>query len=355
MAEQNSTGEMLTHDAGVSALLTSGVPIYDPATKKLIRVSPTDDFVVSEHVRLIGPPFAGSLSATGTTADNFWSVTRGSASTAVLAGGIVTLTGGTTNADWCQLTTIRKARYIVSAANNFRAVLQFAAIAAANTSTYIGNISVTNGAPQNGYCFKVDGAGLVSVQSYAGGAAVLNKASGFNGVLGATYSVPDFYFHSYEIIYVYRGVYYLVDGNLLHYEPATTVMLSPITQSNNASVSVVNGTSPASRVVVVGDMSVSRFGKETTRPQTTYIATASAGTLLKTGAGTLHSVIMGQAVNNASITIYDGTSTGGTILSVLTQGSTSVVPAPVPFGIDFYTGLFVVTTGSNGQTTFVYD
>jgi hypothetical protein len=209
---------------------------------------------------------------------------------------------------------------------------------------------MTSGAPQDGFCFSIDGAGVVSVQSYKSGSAVLNKASGFNGALGATYSVPDTNMHAWEIIYYGAKVWFLVDGVLLHAEAPTTQTFTG-TMTLPIGASVVNGTSPTSRVVEIWFATTVRFGKELTRPQSTYIA-ANATTLCKTGAGTLHSIIVGNGVNG-SITVYDALSATGTPVLVLTTiNSTS--PLIIDPGLDFYTGLTIVTSAAT-QVTVVYD
>lgn len=68
---------------------------------------------------------------------------------------------------------------------------------------------------------------------------------------------------------------------------------------------------------------------------------ASASTLVKTGSGQLHSLIVGTATGN--ITIYDGTSSGGTVIL-----ATCALPAAGVYNINvgFVTGLFIVLSGA---------
>lgn len=69
--------------------------------------------------------------------------------------------------------------------------------------------------------------------------------------------------------------------------------------------------------------------------------TASGNTLVKTGTGQFHSLIVGTATGN--ITIYDGTSSGGTVIL-----GTSALPAAgvYNFNVSFVTGLFIVLSGA---------
>lgn len=73
--------------------------------------------------------------------------------------------------------------------------------------------------------------------------------------------------------------------------------------------------------------------------------TASGNTLVKTGPGQLHSLIVGTATGN--ITIYDGTTSGGTVIL-----ATSALPAAGIYNINiaFLTGLFVVLSGAGVAT-----
>lgn len=73
--------------------------------------------------------------------------------------------------------------------------------------------------------------------------------------------------------------------------------------------------------------------------------TASGNTLCKTGAGQLHSLIVGTATGN--ITIYDGTTSGGTVIL-----AASALPAAgvYNFNIGFVTGLFIVLSGAGVAT-----
>ena len=321
---------------------------YDAQIAAYQRFSPVGGAIVEQTTRLIGAQFEGSL-ANG-TADNFWATARAGSSTSVVGSKIATLTSGTTNTDWCSVATPAKARFLFANPNFFRALVKFSAIAAANTTTHIGPVALTSGAPQNGYTFEIDGAGVISVASWSGASKVLNVASGFNGTLGATYSVPDTNMHQYEIIYFAARVWYFIDRQLLHTAAPTTAIFSG-EMTVPIGISVVVGASAASRVVECWNASVLRFGKELTRPKSTYIA-ADATTLCKTGAGTLHSLIVGDG-SNGTVLVYDGLTAGGTLIMSLGVLNTTP-PNSMAIGLDFFTGLTVVTSAGN-KVTVIYD
>lgn len=69
--------------------------------------------------------------------------------------------------------------------------------------------------------------------------------------------------------------------------------------------------------------------------------TASGNTLVKTGAGQLHTLVVATATGN--ITIYDGTDANGNVIL-----ATGAVPAAgyYTWDVSFKTGLFIVLSGA---------
>ena len=77
----------------------------------------------------------------------------------------------------------------------------------------------------------------------------------------------------------------------------------------------------------------------------TYISTATT-TTCKTGAGVLHTIVVGETAAGA-ITIWDNTAASGTTLGVL---KASLVEGTYTFDIAFATGLTIVTAGASKIT-----
>lgn len=75
---------------------------------------------------------------------------------------------------------------------------------------------------------------------------------------------------------------------------------------------------------------------------TAYISTATT-TTVKSGAGVLHSITIGETAAGA-ITIYNNTAGSGTVLLVL---KASIAEQTFIFDIDFGTGLTIVTAGAS--------
>lgn len=93
--------------------------------------------------------------------------------------------------------------------------------------------------------------------------------------------------------------------------------------------------------------------------------TGNATTTVKSGSGTLHGILINNNATNGVIKIYDNTAASGTVISTIQCGSpsggvlsTSGIPPSIflgPLGLEFSTGLTVVTTGSgNNNVTVIY-
>lgn len=76
-----------------------------------------------------------------------------------------------------------------------------------------------------------------------------------------------------------------------------------------------------------------------------YIATNTT-TLVKTGRGKLHTIVIGET-SAGSITIYDALTATGTPIGVL---KASIVEGTYTFDVQFSTGLCIVTAGASKLT-----
>lgn len=81
-------------------------------------------------------------------------------------------------------------------------------------------------------------------------------------------------------------------------------------------------------------------------------AHCTTGTLVKTGPGVLHSVMVSAQAANGSVTIYDETSASGDVILVMTtvQNRSESCVLDVAFGV----GLYVVPGGVNANATVSY-
>lgn len=94
------------------------------------------------------------------------------------------------------------------------------------------------------------------------------------------------------------------------------------------------------------------FAQSPTSPSLYKNIATAATTLVKTGAGTLHILIVNTLIASATITIYDSLTGSGTKIATLTLPSTITGDAPfsLAYELPFATGLTIVTSGATDLT-----
>jgi len=86
---------------------------------------------------------------------------------------------------------------------------------------------------------------------------------------------------------------------------------------------------------------------------TNFAGGTTTGTQVKTGEGVLYKVVINSPTAAGTITMYDGTSTSGSPMGVITVPS-SPVPVSLEYNMYFKTGLFVVVASQTEDVTFIY-
>jgi hypothetical protein len=93
--------------------------------------------------------------------------------------------------------------------------------------------------------------------------------------------------------------------------------------------------------------------------------TGNTTVTVKSGSGTLHGILINNNATGGTVKIYDNTAGSGTVIATVLVGSptggllsANGQPTPIflgPLGLEFQTGLTIVTTGSaNNNVTAVY-
>lgn len=116
-----------------------------------------------------------------------------------------------------------------------------------------------------------------------------------------------------------------------------------------------NSTQPTLTTGNRGDVQISKFGDMTTADSTSFAnITAATTTVVKSGAGLLYAICLNNAINAATITIYDNTAGSGTTIGAYTQavggGAYNPVGCQRYDGMNFNTGLTVVTSAASNVT-----
>jgi hypothetical protein len=81
--------------------------------------------------------------------------------------------------------------------------------------------------------------------------------------------------------------------------------------------------------------------------------TGQATTVVKTGAGILHTITLNGPTATTTIAIYDNTAGSGTLIGTITVPA-SPMPVSLRYDAHFLTGLTVVTGTANSNITVTY-
>lgn len=286
-------------------------------------------------VKLAGTAFSGSTKDT-----NFWTETV-TGSGAVAQSGEISLTTGATADSTAKYASVRKARKVTGAGNQFRMVGRLTTAPEANNLRRCGSYDTNNG-----FFFQVNGETLGVGSRKATSDTIVNSGS-FNGDMGASV-VMGTSFGRFFIEYDHLSVKFFINDVLLHTITASTASLTdsldlPITMENNNT----NGNTTDNGFEILF-ASIIRLGELNTET-TSYYASTAATTVLKYGAGKLMRITVCD--NTGTLIAYDNTAGSGRILCSI-DGSKTV--GTLEFQAPFGTALTIVTTGSP-KMTVVYE
>lgn len=316
------------------------------------QVSQVHDLRVAEPLRLVGIPFEGSTIDT-----NFWAVTTtGTAAAATQSAGVMSLASGTANSGFAQVQSVRKARFVFANPHISRQIVRVSATTATlNVRRWGAYTTTTAPTPTDGFYFELSAAGALSVNAANGGNITSVASGSFNGEGGTTYAVNT-NAHAYEIHYYVMGAEFWIDNVKIHTMTPTTGNLvgSYHLQATAASVNDASGTT--SGTMELWANTIVRLGREVSNPHSMAFALGTTtGLVLKRSPGIVHGITIGQAVNNAVVTLYDSTAGSGTVLAswVFTAFSNpiSVTDLDLPFNI----GLTLVVSTQNAGVTVIYE
>lgn len=297
-----------------------------------VENTPIGEMRVIEPHRLVGTTYNNGVLDT-----NFW--TTGATGTGAYVSqqnGFVTLSAGTSSAGTATIQSVRKARYIASYANRYRA--QLTLDVANNHTNRWGAFDLADGC-----FFETSGTTWYAVtRSNSADTKVASTAWSANQTLPTAINV-----NTYEIYYTNKSVYFIINDVLMHKATSTT---TPWSTNKDVPVRAesfnYSGTTNYNLNALV--QTISRLGKAETDPTYRYISTNTT-TVLKYGAGQLHLCIVTD--NVGTITIYDNTAASGNIIATI---DASKIIGTITFDAPFFNGLTVVT-GTNAKCTIIYE
>ena len=312
-----------------------------------VAVSPMHALKDVQSVRLVGVSFAGD-----TTDSNFWTGTGTGTGAFTQTAGQATLATGATASSTVSLQSTRTARYVPANTNYMRSQVQAPAQSGVCIKRW-GAFSSTDG-----YYYQYDGTNIACMARKNSTDSTVANGS-FNGNYGTGYLL-DTNVHTYEVYWTNKKAYYMLDDEILHTlnSPTTTAVATP---SLPARAECNNGTgNTANNSLVLRSLTINRLGSLGTQPTSYYSAATTTGVVLKRGPGTLQGIVLGNvAATGGVITLYDGTSTAGTVMASFTStfpGGGNFNPVSIDFkNIPFYTGLFYVNSTQAFTSTTIYE
>lgn len=164
------------------------------------------------------------------------------------------------------------------------------------------------------------------------------------------------------LVNITDGINTFIGDDAIRYLQKVADRYKPMNDGNGTSMTVGQKTMAASMPVVLASDSSTIT---TTFRNSFSRVTGNTTSTVKSGAGVLHGIIIGNNGTGGTITIYDNTAGSGTVIMQLDVGtpsggllSSSGQPTPIflgPLGTVFATGLTVVTSGSSSNDiTVVY-
>lgn len=320
--------------------------LFDAVTGRSTYIDPFRNLRVAQMKRVVGTgagPITDSFLYTTTVAGTgAYSVTTGTG----------TLTTGATANSSVDIKSVQKARYMSGRANILRVTTGFLDTGVANNVREFGLFVDAS----NQFNFRLSGTVFSVVVKKAGVEIVVNSGS-FNGA-SSTYAV-DANIHSFEIVYTFTSILFVIDNVLVHRVSSTTAtLLSSIVGQLYISNANSGGSTSVVNMNIVA-WSIQQVGDSINNPMFYNINAIAETRTLKTGGGTLQSISVGRAATSGLLTIYDSTSGTGSIIAIFDIGSVSTIGTHM-FGIEgvnFYTGLTYVTSGvmTNGSVTVFWE
>lgn len=312
---------------------------------------------VAEPYRLVGTPFGTANDAI------FWTPTNNGTSSLAAVGAVAggtnamaTLKSGTSNNGYGNITSVRSGRYIIGNSHLVRALVRIVGLTKTGCTRRWGAYSITGTPPTpvNGFFYSVSDTDVLSVNAYnSGSASVASVSSGsFNGV--KSQFVIDENVHKYEILYSAQHTDFIIDDTLYHSFLPTTVHLAADYSLPFVATAVNSAGGTTSGTLELWRGAIHRLGRPEASPAWRNIHGANAGTQLKLGPGRLHSLTINTAGNSSAISLYDATSATNPIALVTGLQSTSP-PVELHYNIDFYTGLYIVTTIAATDITISFE
>ena len=317
------------------------------------EITPNNEQRVSMPTRVIGATFPGA-----TLDANFWTAAVAGTTVGVVAqaNGVLSLTasaGTATIGSSASIQSVRIARYVAGAANQFQMIAKIPAATLGTNTRRWGAFSSTDG-----FFFQYDGALGLSVVCRTGSSDANIVSSGaFNGKMGTVFLLTMNTSYTFKIIWTTRKAWFIINDEVIHTftgdaTPLSSMFSLPVrAECNNANANTNEN------VFNCRSGSIRRYSLPNTRPiWKNQNGANTAATILKRSAGTLQRLVVNTWVNAGTVVLYDAiTATNPIATLAFTSGNNAaLIPFVIEYNLDFYTGLCWTVTGAM-DVTVVYE
>lgn len=294
------------------------------------------DMLVAARTSLVADAFLGPLDTA-----NWTTTVAGSGASSISSQKLLLATGATANST-VKFVSNQLGRFIAGNIQGVKLGIELPDVGTTNNKRRWGAYD-----DNNGYFFELDGTTLYAVGRKNGTdtRTAAGSWSSINTFVLTTNSV-----HSYEISYYADVAYFIIDDEVHHIMSNQGYKGSfPVRYENN------NSGGSTTNVQLFGRGAIlQRYGPDQTSPQGKNMVGA-ATTTWKIGSGRLHRIVVNNSNVNGTITVYDNTAASGTKLATITLTAAALAPVTVDYGVDFNTGLTIVTSAAATDITVVYD
>ena len=307
-----------------------------------------DQVAVSELHRLSGGVFNGTTPST-----TFYETSTTASGAAAISSGELVLTTAINSGSSVLVNAKALARYMGSNMNIFRSVVRYGDVGTLNNRRYIG--IKNKGTLTDGFYFLLENT-TFSIGYMTGGVETLINSGSFNGEV--TSFTVDTYYHTFEIAFTNKVIDFFIDDVFIHRLTETSSSIGgerhykPFLQNTNSGVGAVT-------VLYSQVLTISRYGTVSSQGKYYLQQGQTTGVLLKQGPGSIHSIILSAVTNGSIITLYDGTSTGGTLIWASGSMGAQTQPFLLDFdgsgGTQFEDGLYLTVTGASCNLFVKYE